>query len=245
MENLSRVPGDACRSARRRFALKLFLWIWTLIGLLPILLFSVLHIYSSWQIRRELQLQPSRELAENEFVISTSTVQFDGFKDPMVISTSIWPGLFCLMGISITVAGLFFLIPRQPIRLRTAVYERIPAIVDQVLVSKKPYASLIISSRDGNYAILLSKRDDRVEISLSGSHSDLTELTAVREYFHGLGVAPSQDYTTHDDTFDITTTHLAYDLTDVATGPSEVCTHILRNIYSIGPDELFQFDLDT
>ncbi|MFN9981652.1 MAG: hypothetical protein ACK53Y_17130, partial [bacterium] len=95
-------------------------------------------------------------------------MQFYGFKDPMVISTSIWPGLFCLMGISITVAGLFFLIPRQPIRLRTAVYERIPAIVDQVLVSKKPYASLIISSRDGNYAILLSKRDDRVEISLSG-----------------------------------------------------------------------------
>lgn len=223
--------------------MKLFLWIWTVVGLLPILLFAVLHVYSSWQIRR--QLEPSHELAENEFVIATSTIQFEGQRDPMVISTSIWPGLCCLIGISATFAGLLFLLPKQPIRIRAAVYDRIPGIVDRVLVSNKPYASLIISTRDGSYSILLYKRDGRVEISLSGSQHDSTHLTVIREYFKSIGIDPSHDYTTHDETFDITTTHLAYDITDAAIEPAEVCTHIFRDIYSIGPDELFQFDLDT
>ncbi len=132
--------------------MKLFLWIWTTVGILPLFAFSVLHTYSAWQLRQARASEPHLELGENELVITTSQVQIDGMSDPMVVSPSAWPAFASLVGISLTLAGLLFLIPKQPLRLKTNVYERLPRVIDRIVNSKKDPATLILSARDGNRA---------------------------------------------------------------------------------------------
>ena len=194
-------------------------------------------------MRQTLAIEPNRELRENEFVISTSAIQFNGMKNSMEISSLAWPGVLCLCGVAMTVTGLVFLIPKQPLRIPSAAYERLPELVDRVLHSRKPYASMVMSSSEGQYAVLLSKRNERVEISLSSNQSRAADLNAIRKYFGSLGLEPTEDYETREEKFDITTPHLAYDVTDSDVDPAKICEEIFRTIYSIPSDEPFQFDI--
>ncbi|QEG00729.1 hypothetical protein Mal15_48010 [Stieleria maiorica] len=224
--------------------MKLFLWIWTSVGILPLFAFSALHAYSAWQLRRARASESHDELGENEFVITISEVQFDGMTDPMVVSPSAWPALASLAGISLTLAGLLFLIPKQPLRIKTNVYERLPTVIDRIVNSKKDPATLIVSARDGNRALSVSKRDQRIEIGLSHNLSESQEISEIRGHFRTLGIEPTHDYETYDDHFDITTVHLEYDITDHAPETSKFCEFIFRDVYSIGSNETVECDID-
>lgn len=224
--------------------MKLFLWIWTTVGILPLFAFSALHAYSAWQLRQAQANEPRRELGENEFLITTSQVQIDGMSDPMVVSPSAWPAFASLAGISLTLAGLLFLIPKQPLRLKTNVYERLPRVIDRIVNSKKDPATLILSAQDGNRALSVSKRDQRIEIGISHDLSESQKISKIRDYFKTMGVVPTQDYETYDDHFDITTVHLQYDITDHASKASEICVFIFSDVYSIDPNETVECDID-
>ncbi len=224
--------------------MKLFLWIWTTVGILPLFAFSVLHTYSAWQLRQARASEPHLELGENELVITTSQVQIDGMSDPMVVSPSAWPAFASLVGISLTLAGLLFLIPKQPLRLKTNVYERLPRVIDRIVNSKKDPATLILSARDGNRALSVSKREQRITIGISHDLRESQEISEIRNYFQTLGIVPTQDYETYDDHFDITTVHLEYDITDHAFKASDFCVFVFRDVYSIGPNETVECDID-
>ena len=212
-------------------------------GTLPLFAFSVLHAYSAWQLRQARANLPREELGENEFAIVRAEVRLDGMSDPMVVSPSAWPAFVCLAGMSLTLAGLLLLIPKQPLRIKTNVYARLPRVIDRIVKSKKDPATLIISARDGNRALSISKRDQRIEIGISHDLTESHEISEIRGHFRTLGIVPTQDYETYDDNFDITTVHMEYDVTDCASKTSDLCVFIFRDVYSIGSNETVECEI--
>ena len=191
--------------------MKAFLWCWTLLGLFPLVAFAALHLFSILHARAVLPNEASQgKLDGNYITISRTTIKFDGFRDPLILHSYVLPAVLCLVGATTVIVGLLYLIPTQPIRTTKAGYAKLTTLVPKVLKSKKRFASLIISARDGNKCVAVSRKNDEISIGITIDATDIDELNSVREYFARNALDPASDYETHDEQFDVTMVHLEY-----------------------------------
>jgi hypothetical protein len=222
--------------------MKPFLWLFTVIGLLPVAGFAMLHLASWVALRRELAREPAND--DGSFtLITTSYVSFGESSSPMNVSTHAWPAILILIGALCCVIGLIYLIPRQPLRVSRDGYSRLEPLIKKVVSSSRDHPSLIVSARNGNEALLVMRGESGFELSVSADTND-DKLVALKTMFAKRGVHPANEYTTHDDHFGTDTTHLAFPLVGDSNEIADVCIQVFRDIFGVSDDEPMEFTIE-
>ena len=223
--------------------MKTFFWIFTVVGLLPVSAFAILHVASRIALRREIGAEPG-DIEKGTFISAISTVQLGDSMPPMVVNTRAWPAFLILLGTVGCLIGLFFLIPRQPLRISGGGYAQVESLIQQVLNSTNEHPSFIVSARNGNEAMLVMRGTSGLDLSWSADSTRIDSIAAIRSYFAARDVQPSSDYTTHDDHFDINTTHLAFPLGGDSAQIASICVHVFRDILGVTNDEPIEFTVE-
>lgn len=222
--------------------MKTFLWLFTVIGLLPVAAFSILHLTSWVALRREMAREPATD--DGSFtLITTSYVSFGQSSSPMNVSTNAWPAILILTGALCCVIGLVYLIPKQPLRISRDGYSRFEPLIKKVVSSSRDYPSLIVSARNGNEALLVMRGESGFELSVSANAND-DKLVALKTLFANRGVHPANEYTTHDDHFGTDTTHLAFPLSGNSNEIADLCVQVFRDICGVRDDEPMEFTVE-
>lgn len=221
--------------------MKLFLWITMLVGLVPVTAFSVFHLLV-WgsSVASETPAEPAEEDGSSSIVMAS--VQFGEAGAPTIVNPSRWPAVLVLTGAILCAIGLFCLIPKQPLRVARDGYTRFEPLIEKVLESRRDYSSLIVSAEGGQKALLVSRRGEEFLLSVSIDSSD-PAIGSIVEFFSDRGVSPSNEYTTHDDRFSISTSHLEFPLPQAADAAAETCTHVYRDILGVAETEPMEFSL--
>lgn len=222
--------------------MKTVLWVSTLMGLLPLVAYSVVHISGVISFRRAV---PQTIDDESTVSITISKFQLGESGRPVVVSPNAWPSALCLFGAASCLVGLWFLIPRQPIYAERNGYDRIEPLLKRVLSSTSEYPSLIVSARDGEEALLVMRDDDGWQLSLSIYSQNQDGIQAIRQYFSDRDIVPSEVEETHDEEFDVSMTHLAFPLSGNATTDAGTCIKILRDIIGVTNDEPMEFTVQS
>ncbi|MEN1681983.1 MAG: hypothetical protein AAGJ46_20565 [Planctomycetota bacterium] len=229
--------------------MKTTLWLATIIGLLPVVLFSLAHLAMWWaspgvaSILEEQNERPNED--ETSFVITETSVQFDGMSHPLIVNPKAWPAALALVGAMLCVIGLWSLLPRQPVYADSNGHERFERLLARVYKSSAEFPSLGASTTDGQRAIGITRTDtDEWQIGIPMDKGESETLDALRSYFESKGVAPDREYESRDEQFNITTVHLDYPLTGDASIDAEVCTAVFRDIFGVDDNEPMRFDIE-
>jgi hypothetical protein len=219
--------------------MKLCLWAVTILGLLPVTAFALIHIVLLGGVRRAL---PTEEPAPNSVSFPGGfTVQFGDSSKPMEVSTSVWPGIAVLVGASACLVGLYFLVPRQPERVALNGFANFEPCIRQVIESRRSFATVVISARDGNEAISIMSHEGDVEIGLSIDSTLTGREAAVRELIGELGVEPTEDNMTPADELNPETRHLMFPLRGNPSEMADTCVRVFSDILEIKDDEEMVF----
>ncbi|WP_404309300.1 hypothetical protein [Neorhodopirellula lusitana] len=221
--------------------MKTILWAITIVGLLPLVAFSLLHLFTYAAMRRAI---PPEDGDPYTHTIVTTTFQFSESARPTVVATHAWPAIIALCGATLCIIGLLYLIPRQPLFSASNGYDRFQPLLTRIMASNAEHPSLIVSARDGNEALLVMRNENGWELSLSANSDNQTVIEQIKSYFAERDVDSMQDYTTHDDEFDITTTHLAFPLSGDPTVDAETCVNIFRDVIGVTNDEPMEFNVE-
>ena len=221
--------------------MKTILWAITIVGLLPLVAFSLLHLSTYIALRRSL---PPDDGDPFTHTITTTTFQFSESARPTIVSPNAWPAVVALCGAVLCVIGLLFLIPRQPIFAETNGYARFQPLFTRVMASKSEHPSLIVSARDGNQSLLVLRGEKGWELSLSADTDNQAVIDNIKTYFANRDIDAIQDYTTHDEEFDITTTHLAFPLSGDPSVDAKTCVNIFRDAVGVTADEPMEFNIE-
>jgi len=223
--------------------MKTFFWLFTVVGLLPITAFAILHITSCVMLRREMASEPIDDDGCST-LITTSYIQFgDGFA-PTIVNTRAWPAIVLLTGAVCIFVGLFYLIPRQPLRVAHGGYDRFEPMIRRILLSSREHPSLIVSAQNGNEALLVMRGESGFELSVSADSTRHETIADLKLFFAERHVQPVNEYTSHDDHFDTDTTHLAFPLGGDSNEIADVCEHVFRDIFGVTDDEPMEFTVE-
>ncbi len=223
--------------------MKLFLWTFTLLGLLPLVIFSALHLFSSVAVYREL---PQESGVDDEFTFTTTirTVQFAGSEHPLVVSPQAWPAIVALSGAALCLVGLFLLIPGQPIYADKDGYARFAPLLKRVMSSSVEYPSLIVSAREGSRSLLVMRYENEWQLSLTVESNDVGAIARIRQYFKDRGQDAVQEYESADEEVDVKTTRFVFPLTGDPGPDSQACIDVFGDCLGVTADEPMQFDID-
>ncbi len=221
--------------------MKTILWAITIVGLLPLVAFSLLHLFTYVAMRRAL---PPDDADPYTHTITTTSFQFSESARATIVASHAWPAILALCGATLCIIGLIYLIPRQPLYAASNGYDRFQPLLTRIMASTAEHPSLIVSARDGNEAVLVMRGDHGWELSLSANSDKQTVIEQITSYFADRDVDPIQNYTTHDVEFDITTTHLAFPLSGDPTGDAETCVNIFRDMIGVTNDEPMEFNFE-
>ncbi len=220
--------------------MKTFFWIFTIVGLLPVTAFAILHITSRVALRRELASDPVDDDGAST-LITTSYIQFGDDSPPTNVNTRAWPAVVLLTGVVCCFIGLFYLIPSQPLRVLHGGYDRFEPMIRRVLSSSHEHPSLIVSAQNGNEALLVMRGESGFELSVSADSTRHDTIADLKLFFAERDIHPVNEYTSHDDHFDTDTTHLAFPLGGGSNEIADVCTHVFRDIFGVTDDEPMEF----
>ena len=221
--------------------MKTILWTITIVGLLPLVAFSLLHLFTYVAMRRAL---PPDDADPYTHTITTTTFQFSESARPTIVSPNAWPAIVALCGVALCVIGLLYLIPRQPLFSTSNGYDRFQPLLTRIMASTAEHPSLIVSARGGNEALLVMRGEHGWGLSLSATSDNQTVIDQIKSYFSVRNVDAMQDYTTHDDEFDITTTHLLFPLSGDPAADAETCANIFRDVIGVTNDEPMEFNVE-
>lgn len=220
--------------------MKIFLWITLLAGLLPVTAYSVLHVLIRGSVRNTTPVELAEEQSSDSIVMAS--VHFGEAGTPTIVNPSMWPAILVLTGATLCIVGLFNLIPKQPLRVARDGYTRFEPLIQKVLESRRDYSSLIVSAQQGSKALSVSRRQEEFLLGVSIDSSD-PAIPSIVEFFLSRGVSPSSENVSHDDHFDISTTHLEFPLPQAADAAAETCTHVYRDILGVAETEPMEFSL--
>ena len=221
--------------------MKTILWAITIVGLLPLVAFSLLHLFTYVAMRRAL---PPDDGDSFTTTITTTSFQFSESARPTIVASQAWPAVVALFGAALCIIGLLYLIPRQPQYAASNGYDRFQPLLARIMSSTADHRSLIVSARDGNEALLVMRGEHGWELSLSANSDNQTVIEQIKSYFADRDVDPMQDYTTHDDEFDITTTHLLFPLSGDPATDAETCVNIFHDVIGVTNDEPMEFNVE-
>ena len=223
--------------------MKTFFWIATILGLAPIVGFSLLHVATCIATRIET-LQVSSEEDGTTTHVAMSSVQFGSSMSPLIVNTRAWPSICILIGVSICITGLFFLFPKQPIRVSHDGYARFEPLIKRIMASSNQYPSLIVSARNGNEAILLIRNESGIELSVSADSTSQQKIDGLKMVFTKSNVLPSREDVTHDEHFGTDTIHLSFPLDGNSVQLANIVTEVFRDVFGIKENESMEFQVN-
>lgn len=229
--------------------MKTLIWLLAIVGLATPCFLAVVHLASYWIARQYIANEP-QEPGETSFLLGPTFV-FGGSSanaPKLELTSSLVPPVATLVGGIVFLVGLFFLIPRQPLVVKLVVkkdgFSQLETHVQRLLRSRSDFASLGLSTPDGQHGLDLYCRNGQVEVvSLFPSvkppdgHEEL-----IRRYFTARNISPSQDYVPANGGVEGAPRVLSYPLPSDAQVISQVCKDIFTDIFGVGDSQGVQYD---
>lgn len=218
--------------------LKAILWIITVFGLLPVTLLGLGHIISLVSIAR-LPKEPS-EPGTVSFIGDVS-IQV-GSSSKLHFATGIWPAVVVVFGSVAVVVGLFFLLPRQPDRVRREGFSRVESYIDRLLHSRKQLSSLIVATPDGQHALLVMRQAGQtlLSVSVDRTKGDGQELE-LKRFFARLGMTPVRDYLSANGGVADATRSFEFHLVGDARVIARLCVSIFTDLFRVTDQQGLEF----
>lgn len=223
--------------------MKAVLWVITLLGLLPLVALSALHVSAVISSRRAFPQELEGE-EESTILYTTHTFQLGHSSRPVAVSPNAWPAILCIIGATCCLVGLTFLIPQQPIHADKEGYKQFEPLLQRVYSSSATHPSLSISARDGKVGLFVMRDEDGWQLSLTENSQNLETIENVKQFFADKGVAPSDTDEFEDEALAGSTTYLEFPVSGNPVADAKTCISVFRDILGITNEEPMTFELE-
>ena len=221
--------------------IKTSIWILTIVGLLPASLFAIGHIISMISFAR-LPKEPSQP-GTVSFIGDVSIAV--GSASKLHLSTHIWPAVLVLAGTLGVLVGLLFLVPRQPDRVRSGGFSRVELYIDRLLRSHREFASVIVATPDGQYALLVIRQAGQTVLSMSAERTkNEGEELRRREFFKRRGMTPAREYSSSNGGVADATRNFEFQLSGDARAVATLCVSVFSELFGVTDQHGLEFTTD-
>jgi hypothetical protein len=215
---------------------KTVIWIVTVLGLLPVTLFSIAYLVSTICIAR---------LSKEHSDLGGVYIQMGSSSAKLHMSLQVWPAVVLLAGVLAVALGLLFLLPRQPDRFRSGGFLKMESYIGRLLRSAKKSSSVIVSTLDGQSALLVMRQAGRTTLLVSADRTKNDGQEArMRDFFAKLGMIPNRDYRSANGGVEDATCNLEFVLTDDPKAISRVCVSVFADLFGVSDTQGLEFTTD-